>query len=463
MSPFLAFLLCCGVSAWLFREDMKWRRLESPALWIAGIWVAIAGSRSPTYWTDYLGLGSSAQSNLDGNPLNFLITSLLIVAALLVLSNRGYNWSAFAKANKSLCLIYFFFALSFLWGEYPSVLLRRLWKDVGCVAIVVLLLTQRDPAAAIRTIYVRVSFLLFPFSVLFYKYFPELGRGYSFGGDMLFSGVCTFKNELGMVLMVFGLIGLWDLLELRKEEKSAVKKRQVLIHYGCSLMIIWLLIASNSATSLVCLLLGMLIWWGGRYLARLGSPLQIMFSVVTAVLFLGVLEAVFDLKGMFLDVIGRDRTFSGRTVAWPLMMESVRNPLLGEGYRMFWDLHGLAVEEKTGFPFPTAHSGYVEMYLAGGLVGLALLGLFLLATGLRVAKGLLEEGSFGRLGFIFWVLLLIYNYTESSFLWSTTIWFTFLLWAIKPQLRTSRTFVSPSLSSGLGTSPAKRSKRLAIS
>jgi hypothetical protein len=117
MSPFLAFLLCCGVSAWLFREDMKWRRLESPALWIAGIWVAIAGSRSPTYWTDYLGLGSSAQSNLDGNPLNFLITSLLIVAALLVLSNRGYNWSAFAKANKSLCLIYLFFALSFCFAQ----------------------------------------------------------------------------------------------------------------------------------------------------------------------------------------------------------------------------------------------------------------------------------------------------------------------------------------------------------
>src|SRR5688572_5771681 len=109
MPPFLAFLLCCGFVAWLFREDMKWRRLESPALWITGIWVAIAGSRSPSYWTSYLGFGSQSGSNLDGNPLNFLITSLLIVAALLVLRKRGYAWSAFIQANKSLFLIYLFF------------------------------------------------------------------------------------------------------------------------------------------------------------------------------------------------------------------------------------------------------------------------------------------------------------------------------------------------------------------
>src|SRR5688572_6351056 len=87
------------------------------------------------------------------------------------------------------------------------------------------------------------------------------------------------------------------------------------------------------------------------------------------------------------------------------------NPVLGMGYRMFWDVVGHEVEEKTGFAYPTAHNGYVETYLAGGVVGLALLGLFVVGTGLTAAEGLLTRGSFGRLGLVFWVVLLVYNWT----------------------------------------------------
>src|SRR5688572_21404933 len=101
MSPQLALLACCAFVGWLFREDMKWRRLPSAALWIAGIWVAIAGSRSPTYWTAYLGLGGGVQSNLEGSPLNFLITAALILAALFVLQRRRFSWGAFIQENKS--------------------------------------------------------------------------------------------------------------------------------------------------------------------------------------------------------------------------------------------------------------------------------------------------------------------------------------------------------------------------
>jgi exopolysaccharide production protein ExoQ len=462
MAPSLAFLLCCGFAAWLFREDMKWRRLESPALWIAGIYVAIAGSRSPTYWTNYLGLGEGSKSNVEGSPLNFLITTALMVAALVALRQRGLNWPSLIRGNKGFFLIYIFFAASILWAEFPLVSLRRLFKDFGCVVIALLLLTQRDPAAAIRTIYVRVSFLLFPFSVLFYKFFPELGRTYSVSGEPLFAGVCTFKNELGQVLLVFGIILLWDFLELSKQENSAVKRRQMIIHFGCLLMAVWLFLASGSMTSMVCLVLGLLLWWVGGRLARLNSSFQIVVSVLAGVMFLAVANAIFRPATVILEALGRDPTLTGRTDAWPVMMEAVKNPLLGTGYRMFWDIHGLEVQEKTGFPYPSAHSGYVETYLAGGMIGVGLLGLLLLGIGLKIAKGLLEKGSFGRLGFIFWVLLLIYNWTESSFLWSTIIWFTFLLWAIKPRREFSSAAVLPSLSPGGSCHLAEHPNRIAL-
>ena len=45
-------------------------------------------------------------------------------------------------------------------------------------------------------------------------------------------------------------------------------------------MAVWLLLESHSMTSLVCLLLGLLLWWGGGYLARLRSPLQVVRRVL---------------------------------------------------------------------------------------------------------------------------------------------------------------------------------------
>jgi exopolysaccharide production protein ExoQ len=443
MAPSLALLLCCGFVAWLFREDMKWRRLESGALWIAGFWVAIVGSRSPAYWTAYLGLGGGVESNLEGSPVSFLITTVLIVAAMLVLRRQGINWSAVIQENKAFFFIYLFFALSAFWAEYPLVSLRRLFKDVGAVAVAMLLLTQLDPGAAIRTIYVRVSFILFPFSVLLYKYFPELGRTYSKGGEPLFAGVCTFKNELGQMLLVFILILVWDLLELWKQEKSDVRKRQLLIHCGCLLMGVWLLLKADSATSLLCLLLGFLVWWGGGYLARLKRPLGLVLSVVAIGLCLVAVQAIFDPKENILAALGRDENLTGRGDAWPIMVELCKDPLVGDGYRMFWDVSREEVKARTRFDFPSAHNGYLETYLAGGMVGLALLGLLLLATGLKIVKGLLGGGSFAKLGFAFWVVLLAYNWTESSFLYGNSLWFAFLLWAVKPPLGLSSAVVLP--------------------
>jgi O-antigen ligase len=434
--------------AWLFREDMKWRQLESKALWIAGIWVAIAASRSPTYWTSYLGLGGVAVNNVEGSPVNFLCSATLIVAACLVLRQRRLNWSAVVQGNKALFLMYFFFAISALWAEYPIVSLRRLFKDGGCVAIALLLLTQRDPGAAIRTVYARVSFILFPFSVLFYKYFPEIGRTYSKSGEPAFAGVCTFKNELGQTLMVFMLILLWDFLELWKEEKSARKKRQVRIQCGCLLMSAWLMFQAHSATSLVCLLLGLVAWWAGRYLARLRSHLQVVLSVLAVGLCVIVLQVSFQLSRIGLEALGRDPSLTGRADAWPVIIELCKNSLLGDGYCMFWDVSRAELAERLGGDYPSAHNGYLETYLSGGILGLGFLGLFLLASFLKTSKGLLAGGIFGRLGFIFWVVLVVYNWTESSFILGGALWFTFLLWAIKLPRGVSSAVVLSSLNCG---------------
>ena len=108
---------------------------------------------------------------MEGNPVNTFVYAILIASALIVLSKRGFNWGIAISRNKALFLIYFFLAISAFWSELPFVSLKRLIKDFGGVPVALIILTELDPITAFRTIFVRVSYLLFPLSIVFIKYF----------------------------------------------------------------------------------------------------------------------------------------------------------------------------------------------------------------------------------------------------------------------------------------------------
>ena len=85
--------------------------------------------------------------------------------------------------------------------------------------VALVILTELDPITAFRTIFVRVSYLLFPLSIVFIKYFPGIGRQSAHSGENMFTGVTTQKNSLGEMVFVLSIIILWDFLEIRKTEK----------------------------------------------------------------------------------------------------------------------------------------------------------------------------------------------------------------------------------------------------
>jgi O-antigen ligase len=76
-----------------------------------------------------------------------------------------------------------------------------------------------------------------------------------------------------------------------------------------------------------------------------------------------------------LGSVGKDTTLTGRSEIWPAVFEMIgRKPLLGYGYGAFWfgaDTSGAAyVQESIGWPAPSAHNGFLDLWLAVGLVGL---------------------------------------------------------------------------------------------
>jgi exopolysaccharide production protein ExoQ len=425
----LILLACYGFIFWLFRKDVKWRKAGSSALWIPGLWIAIQGSRPVSYWIG----GGGGDS--EGNPVNTVVYGILIIAAFIALSKRRFSWGMVIQRNKALFLIYFFLALSAFWSELPFTSFKRLIKDFGTVPVALVILTELDPITAFRSIFVRVSYLLFPLSIVFIKYFPSIGRQSAHSGENMFTGVTTQKNSLGEMAFVLSLVILWDFLVLRKSEKSKDRTFQMRVRIALLAMGIWLLNTCDSQTSVVCLVLGVFLFWicGVLQKLKIGKPLLI--GGLTAAICLAAADKTFNLSAKLSQAVGRNPTLTGRTNIWRIVKEQNTDPLLGEGFYVFWDTEKGKNVVDALTRINSTHNGYLETYVDAGIVGDTLLGLLLLVIGARAVGRLFNGARLGRIGVTFWAMALLYNLSESSFFRLDLLWFTLLLVTIEyPQL-----------------------------
>lgn len=430
MPPQVPLLLGTGFACWLIHLDMRWRRLPSPALWIAILWLAMSGSRQLSFWIS-VGFGVGDQtSNLEGSPINVVFNSVLFIASILVLGQRGFSWGKFSYANKALVASYAFFLCSMLWSPFPVPTLKRVIQDFGSVLIGLIVLTERDPSASLRVVFARVSYVLFPLSVVFIRYFPEIGRFVSsVSGTHMLCGVTGHKNLLGQMTMVFCLVSLWDVMETRNQEATPRTKperwaRPVNLSVG-----LYLLFISESATSLICFLLGVILLFKGRRLAQIKNAGRVYMISVLAIVCLFALEQALGISSRVSETLDRGSGLSGRTEIWRVTLEKNKAYLVGNGFRGFWETsEGESVsQELSSNLLLTAHNGYLDTYLNGGLVGLILLVALIFSMGVNASHKLVTGDPIGRLAVLFWPIALIYNVTESAFFQFGSLWFTILL------------------------------------
>jgi exopolysaccharide production protein ExoQ len=449
----LILLSCFGFIIWLIRTDIRTRHYSSGALWIPGLWLAMIGSRPIGFWLGDRTVGS----NVEGNPLNLLGFVIPIVASLYVLLRRRISWRSFVYQNRALLALYLFYLLSVLWSPVPLASFKRLIKDFGCVLMALVLLTEENPAEAIRLVFTRVAYLLLPLSVVFIKYFPDIGRNSTRNGETMFIGVTNHKNELGQLLVVLGLVMIWDFIEARRmvespERELKMRKFSVMLVVGgwlrsivqserdlkmrnFAIMLVlggWLLYKSECATARLCVVLAVVLLWLGERLVRMQAGRKyLMMGLVSCVAFFA-LDQTLGVTKAVVEALGRNTTLTGRTDIWKGVLAQTRDPVLGIGFYSFWETsHATDFYDEMDFiHINTAHNGYLETYLDGGMVGLTLLAIFLLATGKSVIDKLFSGTLFGRLAFIYWLLALMNNYTESDYFRLEPLWFCLLLFGL---------------------------------
>lgn len=425
----LVMLVCVVFVAWLFARDRKLRPMTSPQLWLPILWFLIITTRPVSMWFGGGWTGAESPSAyLEGSPFDRNVYLLLIVVGIVVLVRRGLDWGRFFSANRWVAWLFLYYALSVVWSDFTFVGLKRWIKDVGNVVMVLILLTERDPMQAFRAFMARSTYVCVPFSVVVIKYYGEIGRYITSSWDNAFCGIATEKNALGLLALISGVFLVWDYFEGRKDAAKKADRVDVWTRAVLLLMVFWLIEKANSSTALVCLMMGsflvvlMRTQIARRLVAYLGTyALLVACGIVIFLTVPGLLE-------MVLEILGEDLTLTGRTELWGELMAEKINPLLGTGYQSFW--LGPRAEvywEKWSFHPNQAHNGYLETYLNGGLLALAIVIGLLISSAARLKRRLMAGGEFSRILFAYFVIAIFYNWTEAMFNRMSPIWFIQIL------------------------------------
>jgi len=432
MYPSVASLICaCGIAG-LFYLNIESSVRTSKALWLPVIYLSLVGSRPASVWLGVTPPSYAYNPQLDGSPLDAFVFGLLLAAALVVLIRRGKYPLILLTANW-LILGYFAYCLvSIGWTYHPDVAFKRWIKAIGDLAMILVVVTDGQPVAALKRLISRVGLVLFPMSVLFIKYYPD-GHSYAPDGTQMNTGVTLNKNSLGLIVLVISLGALWNVRSLLVHKDGANRGRRLiaqatLLAFGVALL--WM---ADCSTCKACFALG-----AGLILLTNLRPIRSRPARVHALCFTILLVGGGTLflggEAQVVHALGRQTSLSGRTEIWEAVIGAVPNPMVGAGFENFWIgpdakkvWSGLLGWWNPEGMINEAHNGYIEVYANLGWIGVGLIAL-VLASGYRRAVIVFQlDPELGSLFLAYVATEVIYGITEASFRIMTLSWIFFLL------------------------------------
>jgi exopolysaccharide production protein ExoQ len=440
MPPILALMLSLGFSGVLLYREAYQQKNVSRAIWIPCIWLFILGSRPISAWIGYQGV-AGMDAMMEGSPVDRLVYLFLMIAALGVVVYRRLKWTEILANNRLLICFIAYCAVSVLWSDYPFIAFKRWFKSLGDPLMALIILSEVNPSAAVGSVLRRCAFVLVPLSIVFIKYFPRLGRGYSdWTGQAYYTGVTTNKNMLGYLLLVFGLLFLCTTLTRGMKERRAEQRTELAISVLMLGMILWLVRMADSKTALValCVSAGTIFALGSSLVRRYFGRVAIAALVVVL-----TLQWAFNIWGLVLEAAGRDATLTGRTEIWAEVLKLSQSALVGSGFQSFW-LGDRLTAMWARFPVfrpNQAHNGYLEIYLNLGWVGLivflCMLGAFYNTMRDRLERAMAmspvdrTELAIAKFALGYLVAYLVYNVTEAIFQPLNFLFIVFLVLGIR--------------------------------
>jgi exopolysaccharide production protein ExoQ len=152
-----------------------------------------------------------------------------------------------------------------------------------------------------------------------------------------------------------------------------------------------------------------LLWKKKRDIAPGSKVLIIMMAFIigygTATPFIGRLTIV-DISSS----LGRNETLTERTEIWDgLVPDALQQPIFGHGFGGFWN-----PTSREANRIGEAHSGYLDIILDQGFIGLLIISIFLLSSCREATRAMTLDFDFGALWICYLIMTVLHNITESS-------------------------------------------------
>jgi len=412
MFPIFAFLFCTFFVIILLKIDVKLHNDAFTETLIPFAWLIIAGSKYLSHWIGYGQTFGTESAFTEGSPVDRYYFLMLTIAGIYLLIKRKAILLNVIINNKIFSIFLLYGLVSIFWSEIPFSALKRFIKYLGNVIVALVILSECNPVEVLTNVLRRVAIVLLPFSVIFIKYFPQIGREYSVTGGTMYRGVTGQKNELGLICIFFGIIFIWNLLKIYKEHNSYDKKKIIYIYITLLILNIWLLIVSNSATSLFCFSVGSIILFFGNlnYFNNNRTRVCIYLSVI--VIFAILLQYMFNIKSDIIQILGRDDSLTTRTPMWDFMLGMKTNPLFGTGFESFLTLDRMQLI-RSYYGVSSPHNAYLNTYLNLGAFGLLLLIMIYINTYFNIYREMSKKYYESIFKLTLLIIIVMYGYTEA--------------------------------------------------
>lgn len=139
-----------------------------------------------------------------------------------------------------------------------------------------------------------------------------------------------------------------------------------------------LVLATQSKTSLLCLILGVGAVGGLWAMRRGGAAFAVVAIWLGVVATAGATFVFITEPAVVLKALGKDPSLTGRTDIWVALMREVsERPWTGFGYSAFWGRESVPaafIRAETQWPVPSAHNGWIDLLIQLGWPGAVTVG-----------------------------------------------------------------------------------------
>lgn len=291
-----------------------------------------------------------------------LLYTLTYIVSLSLIALRWKKVAYVFSKDKFIWALMGVCVLSSFWSSDPDTTVRRVIALLGTTIFGLYLAsryTLKEQLKLCAYMLVISAVMCFLFAILL----PQYGIDPNQNGS--WRGIYPTKNVLGKTFVLGGAIFFF--LAMTSKENRWFSW----LGYLISGLLILLSRSTTSIGNLIIITAAFLM-----YDRILHLKYKVMIPILTLLSIIGIaFYALFISEAdTILGSVGKDTTLTGRSELWPVVLQMIaKKPWLGYGYGAFWieqNSESSIVVQAVQWDAPNAHNGFLDLWLALGLLGI---------------------------------------------------------------------------------------------